>query len=102
MPTTGEAKRSNRPVEPQKCASPKLNTPPSAATSQYPLPLGFVTAMPNRPATLSLMLPVEPWKRASPKLNTPPSHAINQYPWPDFVAAIALTGEFSLMLPVEP
>ena len=75
MPTTG-ALSLRLPVEPQNPASPKLNTPPSAATSQYPRPSG-VAAMPTTGA-LSLRLPVEPQNPASPKLNTPPSAATSQ------------------------
>jgi hypothetical protein len=39
MPTTGLFTLSD-PAEPRNPASPKLKMPPSAATSQYPLPLG--------------------------------------------------------------
>jgi hypothetical protein len=45
MPTTGEL-RVIPPVEPSKRASPKVNTPPSEAVNQYPLP-SAVAAMPT-------------------------------------------------------
>ena len=57
MPTTGSG-RFALPAEPSKPASPKVKMPPSAATSQYPLPSG-VAAMPTIGA-LSTMLPVLP------------------------------------------
>src|SRR5438445_11842188 len=70
----------NEPVEPKKGAAPKLKTPPSAATSQYPLPSGLTAA-----ATIGWtrwMEPAEPWKEALPTLSTPPSPATSQYPSP--------------------
>ena len=46
------------PVKPLNAASPKLNMPPSDATSQYPPPSG-VGAMPTM-GELRWMAPVEP------------------------------------------
>ena len=74
MPTMG-AVRAIPPVEPKNLASPKQNTPPSAATSQYPPPSG-VAAMPTIGAVRAIP-PAEP-KKAAPKLNTPPSAATSQ------------------------
>jgi hypothetical protein len=34
--------RCTAPIDPQNCASPNANTPPSSAPSQYPLPDGVV------------------------------------------------------------
>jgi hypothetical protein len=42
MPTTGWFNRI-APVEPKKRASPKVKTPPSLATNQYPFPEGDPT-----------------------------------------------------------
>ena len=69
MSTMGWLRRT-LPVEPWKPASPKVNTPPSLPTSQYPPPSG-VAAMPTMD-WLRRVLPREPWKGASPKVNTPP------------------------------
>ena len=75
MPTIGWFSRMP-PVDPKNAASPKANTPPSRATSQYPLPVG-VAAMPTI-GWLSRMPPVEPKKAALPKAKTPPSAATSQ------------------------
>ena len=64
------------PVEPRNTASPNEKIPPSAATSQYPRPLG-VDAIPTI-GWLSLMAPVEPLKPASPNEKIPPSAATSQ------------------------
>src|SRR5205823_10845866 len=74
--------------------------PPSAATNQYPAPVG-VAAIPTM-GWFRRRLPVEPKKRASPKEKMPPSAATNQYPAPVGVAAIPTMGWFRRRLPVEP
>jgi len=63
-------------MDPKNVASPKLKTPPSAATSQYPLPVGDA-AMPTTGA-FNRVPPMDPKNVASPKLNTPPSEAAIQ------------------------
>ena len=88
MPTIG-AFSGWPPSEPANGAS-NANTPPSAATSQYP-PVAGSAAM----ATMgwsSAMPPVEPRKAASPKAKTPPSAATSQYPPPSAVVAMPTTG----------
>jgi hypothetical protein len=75
MPVTARAGRCGA-AEPKKPASPKANRPPSAATSQYPLPVR-VAAMPVT-GWLRRVPPMEPRKRALPKANTPPSRATSQ------------------------
>ncbi len=63
MPTTGLF-RGWPPVDPKNPASPKVNTPPSEATNQYPWPSG-VAAMPT--TGLFRGWPAcEPWKTAFP------------------------------------
>src|SRR5580704_8655516 len=84
---------------PQNPASPKVKTPASCPTSQYPRP--GVAAMPTI-GLFSTRLPVEPKKRASPKAKMPPSEATSQYPPPSDVAAMPTIGLLSVMLPVEP
>src|ERR1700722_6512748 len=78
--------------EPKYPASPKVNMPPSEATSQYPWPLG-VAAMPTM-GWLGLIAPVEPKYPAPPKGNIPPSEATSQYPWPLGVAAMGRASTF--------
>ena len=75
MPTTGLF-RTIPPVDPKNLASPKVNTPPSDATNQYPPPSG-VAAMPTT-GLFRTIPPVDPKNLASPKVNTPPSAATNQ------------------------
>ena len=55
---------------------PKVNVPPSEATSTYPDPLG--PAIMPMIGLLSVMAPVDPKKLASPKEKIPPSEATNQ------------------------
>src|SRR5262249_43299641 len=55
----------------------KANTPPSAATSQYPAPLGSA-AIPTHGA-ISRKLPAD-HRKGAPKLKIPPSAASSQYP----------------------
>ena len=81
------------PIEPKNVASPNANTPPSDATSQYPLPSG-VAAMPTT-GRLRRMPPVEPKNVASPNPNTPPSEATSQSPFPDAVTAPPTTRKLS-------
>src|SRR5581483_9921716 len=71
--------------EPWNTASPKANTPPSAATNQYPRPDG-AAAMPTT-AWFSSRPPKDPANTASPKANTPPSDAATHAPCPVAVAA---------------
>ena len=97
MATTGE--RDWPAADPSDGAS-KANTPPSAATIQYPDPDG-AAAIPTI-GWFNRMLPVEPWNEASPKEKMPPSRATSQYPRPDGVDAIPTIGWLSLMLPVDP
>jgi hypothetical protein len=78
----------------------KANTPPSAATSQYPDPPG-ATAMPSTGA-LRCLPPIEPWKTAEPKAKMPPSAATNQYPLPSWVGLIPNTAAFSLVPLIPP
>ena len=75
MPTMGRL-RGLPPIEPSNGASPKENTPPSEATSQYPPP-SAVVAMPTM-GRLRGLPPIDPWNGASPKENTPPSEATSQ------------------------
>ena len=75
MPTAGDARRGDA-SDPWKRASPKLNTPPSDATSQYPFPLG-VAAIPTI-GWLRTMAPVLPKNCASPYEKIPPSDATIQ------------------------
>ena len=75
MPTIGLL-RCLPPIEPKNPASPWANTPPSAATIQYPNPVGEA-AMPTI-GEFSLMAPSEPWYTASPKVKMPPSPAASQ------------------------
>ena len=63
-------------MDPKKEASPKLKTPPSDPTSQYPV-LEGVTAMPTTGA-LSGLPPIEPSNGAAPSAKTPPSAAAIQ------------------------
>jgi len=87
------------PVDPAKGAS-KANTPPSAATSQYP-PVAVSRAIPTT-GRVRGVAPMEPEKRASPKANTPPSAATSQYPASSAVAAMPTTGACSTRPPVDP
>jgi hypothetical protein len=73
MPTTGPSAVED--AEPKKGAL-KAKTPPSDATSQYPLPEG-VAAM-STIGLLSRTEPSPPLKGASPRAKTPPSAATNQ------------------------
>src|SRR5580658_2548681 len=88
------------PIDPWYMASPKLKTPPSDATSQYPSPSG-VEAIPTI-GSFSLRPPIDPRYMASPKLKTPPSDATSQYPLPSGVEAIPTIGSFSLRPPIDP
>ena len=64
------------PIDPKNEASPKLKTPPSDATSQYPV-LEGVTAMPTTGA-FNRVPPMEPLNGAAPSAKTPPSEAAIQ------------------------
>src|SRR5438270_7567468 len=75
MPTIG-AFRWVPPSEPWKPAAPKVNTPPSAAASQYPEP-SAKPAMPTIGAFRWVPL-AEPWNGAPYHANTPPSLAAVQ------------------------
>ena len=75
IPVIGAA-RGLSAIEPWNGASPKANTPPSAAASQYPGPSG-AAAIPTAGA-LRCLPPIDPSKVASPKANTPPSAATSQ------------------------
>src|SRR5579884_1602607 len=75
MVTTGELSFM-APVEPWKAAAPKLNTPPSAAPSQYPSrpPLGVPTTENQsdlRPSTPARESPVTCTDPALPFTTTP-------------------------------
>src|SRR4051812_37101102 len=80
MPTIGLASR-RPPMDPRNGASPKLNTPPSEATIQYPRPVG-VAATPTigwfrwRP-------PLDPKKPAPPTGKMPPARATRREPGPE-------------------
>ncbi len=87
-------------MEPKKPAPPKVNTPPSEATSQYPPP-SAAAAIPTT-GLLSGLPPMEPKNPALPKLKTPPSEATSQYAWPASVAALPTIGLLSVRLPSDP
>ena len=86
MPTTG-ALSGLPPREPWKRALPKENTPPSAATSQYPSPVG-AAAMPTMGAS-----EVNGVARsgAVPQGATWPVRSASQYPVPAAERAIPTT-----------
>src|ERR1700677_1404329 len=73
MPTIGALRR-RLPVDPWKLALPKLNTPPSDPTSQYPPPPG-VAAMPTI-GSLRCWPPMEPRKGAVGPVPAPAGRAI--------------------------
>src|ERR1700722_5874251 len=81
MPTMGLLSLTP-PIDPWNPALPKVNTPPSEATVQYPWPLApdrvMVGAMPTM-GCASLIPPIDPSKPRPPKANIPPSDATVQY-----------------------
>ena len=64
------------PADPKNPASPKLKTPPSEATAQYPLPSGVFA--PPTMGLLSLVPPRDPKNPEAPKVKTPPSCATSR------------------------
>ena len=49
------------PVDPSKTASPKANTPPSAATTQYPGPFGVAAVPPQERPSRAVSSPARRW-----------------------------------------
>ena len=77
--------------EPRNGAPPKLNTPPSTPTSQYPPPDRAL--MPVIGAT-RCSPPSDPAKCASPKAKTLPSAATRKYPAEEGATAMPTIGAF--------
>src|SRR5688500_7171510 len=98
MATIGAVNRV-APMLPANGASPNANTPPSAAASQYPSPVG-VDAMATIGA-VNRVAPMLPANGASPNANTPPSAAASQYP-PPADPPVADTTPHSERLPASP
>jgi hypothetical protein len=62
--------------EPRNGAPPKLNSPPSLDTVQYPVPGRWAEMLTI--GALSADPPIEPRNVASPKVKMPPSEATSQ------------------------
>ena len=88
------------PIEPSNGALPNENTPPSEATSQYPLPSG-VAAIPSTGALRAFVVS-PPNGTASAHPMTAPFELVTKNPFPVGVDVIPVHNPTAPVIPVQP